>query len=101
MGIGTETTKSICAGRKKRPLVQLLHSVENYVGEFGLEDHHAGEVMTFIGERMARREATSVILPPSNATTPRKKKMVTVDEINTWYFYDNYMNSHEFNSLEA
>ena len=33
--------------------------------------------------------------------TPWKKKMVTVDEINTWYFYDNYMNSHEFNSLEA
>ena len=38
------------------PIVCTLHSETKYMGEFGVEDCHAGEVVMFVGEGIEQRE---------------------------------------------
>ena len=64
----------------KRLVVRTLNSVLKYMGEFGVEDLHANEVVSFVGEHTERREPTHVLIQPGNLTTPQKYMMVPKDD---------------------
>ena len=73
---------------KKRPLVHILHFALKYVGEFRVEDHHAMELVAFLGEHTERRKPPSVLIHPGNLKTLRKETKVHKYGIETWEYYE-------------
>ena len=69
---------------KKITIVHILHSATKYEGEFVVEDHYAGEVEEYFGERTDWREPTIVLIHPGNLTTPHKETMVPNYDTYTW-----------------
>ena len=57
---------------KKIPKVSILHWATNYMGKFGVEDHHVREVVLFVREHTERRYTTPVIINPVNLTMLQK-----------------------------
>ena len=69
------------------PIVKMLHSATKYAGDFGVDDHHAGEMIEFNGWGTDRRDPTPVLKHPGNLTTPWRETMVTKDNAETWEYY--------------
>ena len=61
---------------KRRLIVHILKSEMKYAGEFGVEDHHAGEVVPFTRDHTEMRDLTTVLIQPGNLKTLRKETMV-------------------------
>ena len=57
---------------KRRTIVCILLSEKKYAGEFGVEDHHVGEVVAFVGYRLERREMTPILIHPRNLAMAQK-----------------------------
>ena len=70
--LGKTTPVFFALANKKIPLLLILHSATNYVGEFGVEDHHSGEVVELVGERKDTREPMLVLIQPENLKTLSK-----------------------------
>ena len=47
-GLGHTSPVLFALADKKRPIVCILHSATKYVGEFGVEAHHDGEIVSFV-----------------------------------------------------
>ena len=42
--------------------MHIIHSETKYAGDFVVEDHNTGEVLSFVGEYTERRELTPVLI---------------------------------------
>ena len=73
---------------KKRLIVSILHSATKYAGEFRVENHHAGEVVAFVGEHTERRDPMLALINSVNLKNPRKEKMVPKDDTEVWEYYE-------------
>ena len=73
---------------KKRPHMCILHLATKYAGGFGVEDHHAGEVVVFIRDRKGIRGLMPVLTKPGNLTPAQKYTMVTKDNTEMWKYYE-------------
>ena len=80
---------------KKVPIVHIINSVINYLEKFGVEDHHSGEVVAFVGEHTERRGPTTILMQSGKLTTPWKEKMIQKDDTETWE-YNEYPENRYF-----
>ena len=53
-----------------------------------MEDHHSGEVVSFVIECIDQRDPTSVLIQLENLRTPRKQKMMMKNDNENCEYYD-------------
>ena len=53
-----------------------------------MEDHHSGEVVSFVIECIDQRDPTSVLIQLENLRTPRKQKTMMKNDNENCEYYD-------------